>query len=63
MGDGHSSRNDQGVASGALRMNLPARSFHVPNADGLEDVAGVVSKGTGLSLNMKLIELAREHYG
>ena len=47
----------------ALRMNLPARCFHVPNAEGLEDVAGVVSKGTGLSLNIKVTELATEHSG
>jgi len=45
----------------AMRRNLPARYFYVPNADGLEDIAVVVSEGKGLILTMKVNELTAEH--
>ena len=41
----------------ALRMDLPARYFYVPNADGFEDLAGVVSKGNGFTLTVKVSNL------
>jgi len=41
----------------ALRMNLPARYFYVPNGDGFEGLAVVVSKGNGFTLTMKVNNL------
>ena len=41
----------------ALRRNLAARHFCVPNADGLEGIAVVVSKGNGFTLTMKVNNL------
>ena len=43
----------------ALKMSMPARYFYVPDGDGLEGIAVVVSKVDRLTLTMKVSNLTK----